>query len=316
MGLYIVRRLLALPLVWVGVTMLAFGIGSLAPGDPATAFLERRSGGQAIQAEDLERVRQSMHLDEPLPIRYAYWAAAAAQGDFGVSFATGQPVFKSLTDRFPLTLLLALSGTLLAIVIGVPLGIAAALRRNTIVDHLARLLALLGASVPTFWLAYLLILVFAVNLHILPVSGVGEPRNLVLPTVAVSLGMLSVLTRLTRSSMLEVLGADYLRTAWAKGLIYRKVVVGHALRNALVPIVTLMALEFGNLLGGTLIIENVFAWPGIGMLVIEAIGERDYPMIQGFVLFTGTVFVLLSLIVDVAYVWLDPRIRLYGGHRS
>jgi peptide/nickel transport system permease protein len=312
MGQYIMRRLLLLVPIWLGITLMAFGLGRLAPGDPARLIAERQADGLPTPAQ-VERVRVEYGLDDPLPLQYMRWVAHALQGDLGVSFKTGGPVLEELARRFPATLELAVYGMLVGIALALPLGAQAAVRRGSSIDHASRLVALAGASLPSFWLAFILIIVFAVQLRLLPVAGRGTVRHLVLPAITLGVALAAPLTRLTRSSMLEVLGEDFVRTAWAKGLHERSVVLRHALRNALIPVVTVAGMSFGHLLGGAVIVETVFAWPGVGKLVVDSIFDRDYPLIQGYVLFMGTIFVLINLAVDLLYVWLDPRVRLGAG---
>lgn len=311
---YILRRLFLLVPVWLGITLLAFGLGRLAPGDPARQIAERRSDSPPTQ-EQIERVRRAYGLDDPLPVQYVRWVGNALQGDLGQSFKTGGPVLRELVDRFPATLQVGICGMLVGVMLALPLGILAAVRRGSFVDQLSRLTALAGASLPSFWLGFLLIILFSVKLGLLPVAGRGSPQHLILPAVTLGLGMAAPLTRLTRSSMLEVLGEDYIQTARAKGLRQRTVILRHGLRNALIPMVTVIGMSFGHLLGGAVIVETVFAWPGVGKFVVDGILARDYPLIQGYVLFMGTVFVLTNLAVDLLYVRIDPRVRLTGGTR-
>lgn len=306
---YIARRLVYLVPVWLGISILAFALSLLAPGDPVRQILQQ-GGIDAPSAEQVVALRRELGLDEPAPLRYLRWLGGAVRGDFGRSFRTGEPVLLSLIERFPRTAELALLAVFLGLLIAVPIGIVSALFRNSLVDQAARLGALVGASVPSFWLAYLLIILFAVQLRILPVAGASEPRHIVLPALTLAIGAAASLTRLTRSAMLEELLQDYVRTARSKGLRERAVVVGHALRNALITIVTVTGIRLAALLGGAVIVETIFAWPGIGKYVVDSIFLRDYPTIQGFVLFTGTVVLLVNLLVDVSYVWLDPRVRL------
>ncbi|MEO8631783.1 MAG: nickel ABC transporter permease [Chloroflexota bacterium] len=310
---YIARRLAYLIPVWLGISILAFALALLAPGDPVRQILQA-GGIDAPSAEQVIALRRELGLDQPGPVRFAIWLGNAVRGDLGRSYSTGEPVLQSLIDRFPRTAVLALLAVSLGLVIAVPLGIVSALFRDSVVDQIARLGALVGASIPSFWLAYLLILFFAVQLRILPVAGASEPRHIVLPALTLAIGAAASLTRLTRSAMLEELFQDYVRTARSKGLRERAVVVTHALRNALIAIVTITGIRLAALLGGAVIVETIFAWPGIGKYVVDSIFSRDYPTIQGFVLFTGTVVLLVNLAVDVSYVWLDPRVRL--GEKS
>ncbi len=308
---YVARRFLSLLPALLGVSLLAFSLANLAPGDPAQIILMRTTGEIPSEGE-VERLRRELGLDDPFPVRYARWLAGAAGGDLGTSYRTGRPVLRELGERFPATLQLAVAALLIGVLIAIPVGVLAAARRNSGFDHASRLVALLGASVPSFWLGYLFILLFAVALQWLPVAGRGGWRHLMLPALTLGLGGAASLMRLTRSSLLEELDQDYVRTARAKGLLERGVVMRHALRNALNPIVTVTGLRFGALLGGAVVVETVFAWPGIGTHVVGAIFDRDYPTIQGFVMFMGTVFVLLNLLIDLSYLWLDPRVRLSG----
>lgn len=309
MGGYIARRVGYLVPTWLGITLLAFVLSTFAPGDPAASYFQRMHGRLPSRAE-LEQTRQQLGLDESVVQQYLSFLAGAARGDLGTSLASGRPVTAELLDRFPATLQLAGAAALIAVLIAIPLGVVAAARRNTLLDQLARAGAIVAASVPSFWLALLLIIVFAVKLRWLPSFGHGNLEHLVLPSVALGLGEAAVLARLTRSSLLEVLGDDYLNTARAKGIPEWWVIVRHGLRNALVAVVTQASLLFGFLLASSAIVEVIFVWPGIGRLAVDAIGGRDYPVIAGYVVFTGTVFVLLNLLVDLLYLKLDPRVRL------
>ena len=308
---YIGRRLVYLLPVWLGISLLAYGLANLAPGDPAYIILRRQTGEVPSDAA-VQALRAQLGLNDPLPVRYGRWVIHAAAGDLGTSYRTGEPVTQALASRFAATLQLAVAALLLGMVIALPLGVLSAVRRNRPVDHISRVLALVGASIPSFWLAYVLIIAFAVSLKTLPVAGYGDVAHLVLPALTLGLGAAATLSRLTRANLLEVLDEDFVRTARAKGLSERAAVLRHALRAALIPIVTVVGMRFGHLLAGAVIVETVFAWPGIGKFVVDSIYDRDYPTIQGFVLFMGTVFVLLNLAVDLSYVWLDPRVRLGG----
>ena len=315
MGRYVLRRLVYLVPVWLGISLLAYSLANLAPGDPASIIL-RRQTGEVPSDEAVQALRVQLGLNDPFPLRYARWVAHAVQGDLGTSYRTGEPVLGALGDRFVATLQVALAALLVGLAIALPLGIVSAVRRDRPIDHGARLLALVGASMPSFWLVYVLVIVFAVTLKVLPVAGYGDLQHLALPALTLGLGAAASLTRLTRASLLEVLDEDFVRTARAKGLSERAAVVTHALRTSLIPITTMVGMRFGHLLAGAVIVETVFAWPGIGKYVVDSIYDRDYPTIQGFVLFMGTVFVLLNLLVDLSYVWLDPRVRLGGGQRG
>ncbi len=306
---YLLIRILLLGPLWLGISVLAFALSNLAPGDPATVLARRLSDAPPTE-EQIAAIRHAYHLDAPVPVRYARWLAAAAQGDLGRSYRTREPVLKELAAHFPATLQIALVALAIALVIALPLGVLAAVRRGSWVDHAARVGSLVGASVPNYWLAYLLILVFALGAGWLPVAGRDGTGAAVLPALTLGLGAAATLARLTRASLLEVLGEDFIRTARAKGLGEWAIIRRHALKSALIPVLTVTVITFGHLLGGAVIVEGIFAWPGIGNLLVNSIYDRDYPMIQGFVLFMGVVFTLLNLVADLSYLWLDPRIRL------
>jgi peptide/nickel transport system permease protein len=308
---FILRRLAYIVPVWIGISLVAFILANLTPGDPARLALQRELGGQPT-AEETVAARSQMGLDDPAPVRYLRWVGDALTGDLGTSFRTGNPVLESLADRLPTTLQIAGGGLLLAIAIAIPLGVLAAVYRRGPVDHMSRVIALLGASMPSYWVAYLLILLLSVRLGWLPVAGSTTWQHAIMPALTLGIGGSASLMRLTRSEMLETLGQDYIRTARAKGLTARAMIVRHALRNVMIPISTVLGMRFAGMLGGAVIVETIFAWPGIGKLVVDAIFDRDYPMIQGFVIFMGTVFLLINLIVDIGYGLIDPRIRLVG----
>jgi peptide/nickel transport system permease protein len=306
---YVARRVAYLVPTWLAITLLAFVVAQLAPGDPAAGYFERLNGHPPGRIE-LARTRHQLGLDQPAPERYLHWVEHAVQGDLGTSYSTGLPVRQELLSRFPATLLLASVATLLAVLVGIPIGILAAIRRGSAADHIARGASLIAASAPQFWVAYLLIILFSVKLHVLPSFGTGGVEHLVLPAIALALGEAGLIARLTRSSMLEVMGEDYITTARSKGVPEWRVIAQHGLRNALIAVVTQIGLVFGYLLASSAIVEVIFVWPGIGRLAITAIGERDYPMIEGYVVFTGTVYLLVNLTVDLIYLALDPRISL------
>jgi peptide/nickel transport system permease protein len=308
---FILRRLAYIVPVWIGISLIAFTLANLTPGDPARLALQRELGRQPT-AEETVAAREQMGLDDPAPVRYLRWVGDALTGDLGTSFRTGKPVLDSLADRLPTTLQIAGGGLLLAIAIAIPLGVLAAVYRRSPVDHMSRVIALLGASMPSYWVAYLLILLLSVRFGWLPVAGSTTWQHAIMPALTLGIGGSASLMRLTRSEMLETLGQDYIRTARAKGLTARAMIVRHALRNVMIPISTVLGMRFAGILGGAVIVETIFAWPGIGKLVVDAIFDRDYPMIQGFVIFMGTVFLLINLIVDIGYGLIDPRIRLVG----
>ncbi len=315
MARYVVRRLAYLVPIWLLISFFAFLLASLAPGDPADVLLRRR-GDQAPSAADVARVRAELHLDDPFLVRYGRWVADAVTGDLGRSYRTGEDVLPALAGRFRVTAELAVPALLLGFLLAVPVGVVSAVWRNSAVDHATRVGSLVGASLPSFWLGYMLVLLFAVRYEVFPVAGRGGWQHLALPAITLALGAGASLARLTRASLLDSLGEEYVRTARAKGLRERTVVVAHALRNSLIPVVTVAGLRFGSLLAGAVIVETVFAWPGLGKFVVDSIYDRDYPVIQGFVVFTGTVFVLVNLLVDLLYVRLDPRVRIRGGTRG
>ncbi|MGQ9554762.1 MAG: ABC transporter permease [Anaerolineae bacterium] len=310
MGRYVLRRLVALVPVWVGISLLAFALGALAPGDPAATLYQHLYDQPPPSQEALERLRQEWGLGDPLPTRYVRWAMAVMGGDLGLSYRTGRPVLVELAQGLGRTLELATFGLVVSVALAFPLGILSAVRHNSAMDSIIRVVSMGIAAMPSYWMAYLLILVFAVWLHLLPVAGSGTWRHLVLPVATVGISGSIGLSRLLRSSMLEALGQDYIRTALSKGLGSSRVVAIHALRNALIPAVTMMGKNFGALLTGSVIAETVFSRPGVGRVVLEAISFRDYPIIQGFVMLSGTLFVLMNLAVDLSYAWIDPRIRL------
>ncbi|MGI9119509.1 MAG: nickel ABC transporter permease [Acidimicrobiales bacterium] len=311
MTAYVARRIASLAPVWLGITFFAFALASLAPGDPAELILGRELD-QPPTPEQLADFREQNGLDQPFLVQYAHWTAGAVTGDLGTSFRSGKPVYGELAGRLPATLEITVPAFLVSIGFALALGVTSAVLRNSLADHVSRVGALVGDSLPSFVLAYLLIIVFSVGLGILPVSGRGTWRHLVLPSLTLGLATTASLMRLTRSSLLEVLGEDYVRTARAMGLHRRTIILRYALRNALVPLVTYGAVIFGVLVTSTVIVETVFGWPGIGKFVVDSIFDRDYPVVQGFVVFTGTLFVVVNLLVDVIYVRLDPRIRLGG----
>lgn len=313
MSRYLAERGAWLVVTLLGVSLLTFGLGVLAPGDPAEVIVERRLN-QPPPRELVEAERRALGLDRPLVEQYLGWLGDVASGDLGRSWLRDLRVSDALRERIPRTAALAGAAAALSLLIGVSLGVVSAVHRNSPIDHLCRLGALLGASLPSYFIAYLLIFVFAVTLRAVPVFGFGSPAHLVLPAVTLALAPASTLARLTRSSVLEILGDDYIRTARAKGLRARRVLFRHALRNAFIPIVTLAGLSLGHLLGGALVVETVFAWPGLGDLAIGAIHDRDYPLIQGVVLFAGFAYVVVNFAIDLGYGWLDPRIRV--GRRT
>jgi peptide/nickel transport system permease protein len=300
---YTLRKLLHTAFVALGVVTLAFAALRLS-GDPAATMLP----GDAT-VDQLEALRRELGLDQPIYVQYAQFLANALRGDFGISFRHQQPALGLVLERLPATLELAFAALLLAVVVALPLGIVAAIRRGRAVDAVAMGFAVVGQSTPTFWMGIMLILIVSVELGWLPTSGRGGFENLILPAITLGAQFAALLARLTRTSMLEVLGQDFLTTARAKGLRERTVVLRHALKNAAVPVITLAGLQFGTLLGGAVVTETVFAWPGVGRLAVQSILVRDYPVVQAGVFVLALSFVMINLLVDLAYGQLDPRIR-------
>ena len=304
MGRFIVQRLLAAAVtIWIATIAVTLLI-HLVPGDPVRIMY----GSFQTTPEELEAIRVRLGLDQPIWTQYAMYLGRLAHGDLGRSIVGDQPVLDILLTRFPATLALTLSSLAIAIVVGMSLGFLAAYRRGTWVDAGAMVLAIVGVSMPHFWLGLLLLFLFALTLQWLPVAG-GDWKSLILPALTLGLANAAVLARLTRSAMIDIFDQDFVRTARAKGLPQTVVLYRHALRSGLVPIVSMLGLQFAYLMGGAIVVENVFAWNGVGRLAIEAVFARDYPLIQGFILFFATVVALASVVVDVAYAFLDPRIR-------
>jgi peptide/nickel transport system permease protein len=301
---YLIRRLLLTIPVVLGVATLVFALIHLVPGDPAQAML-----GEGASQEEVLKLRGQLGLDRPLFTQYKSFLWGIAHGDLGTSFRYQTPVTRQIRERFPNTAKLALSAMLVALLVAIPLGILAAVYRGTFIDHAAMTLALAGICMPNFWLGPLLAILFAVWLGWLPVSGTGTPAHLVLPAVTLGAALAAILARMTRASVLEELRELYVLAARARGLSGARAVLRHAFRNSLIPIVTIVGLQFGAVLTGTIITETIFAWPGIGRLLIQAINFRDYPLVQGCILFISVTYVAMNLITDLTYGFLDPRIR-------
>jgi ABC-type dipeptide/oligopeptide/nickel transport system permease component len=304
MRVYLARRLLQSLVVLFGVSFVVFGILFLT-GDPALVLLPPDAS-----IEDVEKFRETMGFNDPFFVQYGRFLAGALRGDFGQSIRHGESAFHLVVERMPATFQLAGAALAVALALAIPAGIVSAVRRNSLLDYVSTIVALLGQSMPTFWLGIMLILVFSVQLNLLPSSGRGGLQHLVLPAITLGLFTTARITRLTRSGMLEVLTQDYIRTARAKGVGDPPVVWKHALKNAAIPIVTIVGIELGTLLGGSVITETIFAWPGVGRLSVQAIYNRDYPVVQAAVFLLATTFVLVNLLVDLVYTYLDPRIRL------
>ncbi|HJH27746.1 MAG TPA: glutathione ABC transporter permease GsiC [Methanophagales archaeon] len=305
---YILKRLLLVFVVVLGVTVVTFSAMQSAPGDPAEMIAIARYGEDLTQ-EEIEWVRVTEGLDAPVYIQYLGWLGHILRLDLGKSLITYEDVLEEIQTRFPATLLLATSSLVLSLLIALPTGIISAVRKNTIVDNACMTGALLGVSMPNFWLGLLLIWLFALSLGLLPSFGYGSIKHLILPTITLGTSMAAITTRLTRSSMLDVLNQDYIVTAKAKGLDEKTILLRHALKNAMLPVITFVGLQLGFLLGGAVIVETIFAWPGIGKLLVDSIYARDFALIQGCVLFIAVIFALANLAVDILYAYLDPRIR-------
>ena len=308
----IVRRLLALVPVLLVISFVTFLLLALIPGDPAVVML----GADAPPAA-LDALRQQLGLDRPFLERFVWWLSGAVQGDLGISLYQRRPVVTMIFERLPVTLTICVLASLVSIAVGISSGILSALKRNHLTDHVVRVVSLIGLSMPEFWLGLLLILLFSIYWPVFPITGyvpLGEDffyslQFFVLPSLALGLTLAGFLTRLTRSSMLEVLSQDYVRTARSKGLRERVVILRHALSTALLPLVTIIGLNFGRLLGGTVVIETVFNLPGVGRLIVLAIAQRDFPVVQAAVLYVAFLYTIINLLTDLSYVILDPRIR-------
>jgi peptide/nickel transport system permease protein len=304
MGTYIRRRLLQSVVVIWGVTLIVFFLVRLAPGDPATMLL-----AESATPEQIEQAREKWGLNDPIPIQYLVFMGRALRGDLGDSLFFQQPALKVLLERMPATLHLSAVALFFSLSVAIPVGVLSALKRNSIWDYLGTGLAMLGQAMPPYWLGIMLILLFSVTLGWFPTSGRGSWKHLILPAITLGSVLMALVTRLVRSGMLDVLNEDYVRTARAKGLPARLVLIRHAMRNILIPLVTVIGLQLGALFGGAVITESIFAWPGVGRLALQAISARDYPLVQASVLVISVVYVFLNLAVDILYVYLDPRIR-------
>jgi peptide/nickel transport system permease protein len=302
---YLAQRVVAAIPVLLGVSLLVFSMLHLVPGDPVRLMLSEFQ----TTPEQVERLRSQLHLDDPLPVQFGRFVWNASHGDLGTSIRTRRPVTQEIADNMPSTLQLAVAGLLVATALGVSLGIIAAVRARSLMELASMFVALVGVSMPSFWLGLLLIFLLSLRLRVFPATGGGDLQHLVLPAVTLGLGAAAILARLTRSSMLEVLRQEYVTTARAKGLLEWVVIVRHALKNALIPVVTIFGLQFGQLLAGTFVVETVFARPGLGRLIIDGILNKDLPIVQGVVLVVAISYVIVNLLVDLLYSVLDPRIR-------
>jgi len=301
---HIVRTLLLSLITLLGVSVLIFLMLRVLPGDPARVL-----AGLNASEQQVAQIRVQLGLDQSLLSQYWHFISRVAHGDLGESARTSRPVSTEIGVRLPATLILAVVATVIGSLVGVTAGVVAAVRRNTVLDHVVSSVAMMGVSMPVYWLGLLLILLFAVTLGWLPAAGSGQPLSIVLPVVTLAAFSTALVSRMTRASMLEVLGQDFMRTAEAKGAPPRTVIIKHGLRNAFIPILTVISLQFGALLGGAVLTETVFGWPGIGRLLVDSIGARDFAVVQGIVLVYAAMFILLNVVVDVLYVVIDPRIR-------
>ncbi|MEX1021158.1 MAG: nickel ABC transporter permease [Litorilinea sp.] len=304
MGTYIRRRLLQSIIVVWGVSLIVFVLLRLAPGDPVSLLLS-----ETATSEQIEAAREKWGLNEPILVQYGVFLSNAVRGDLGDSLFFRQPAMDVLMARMPATLQLSAVALLFSLSVAIPLGMVSALRRDSVWDYLGSGVAMIGQAIPPYWLGIMLILLFSVTLGWFPTSGRGSFAHIVLPAVTLGSVLMALITRLVRSGMLDVLSEDYIRTARAKGLRERSVIVRHAMRNIMIPLVTVIGLQLGALFGGAVITESIFAWPGVGRVALQAINARDYPMVQASVLFISVVYVFLNLAVDIVYVYLDPRIR-------
>ena len=301
---YVIRRLLMLIPVLFGISVIVFSILHLVPGDPA----EIVAGVEATK-EDIELIRRNLGLDQPLHVQYLTWLSKVLQGDLGRSILTRRPVLSELLPRMMATVELTVASMIVAVSLGVTIGIISSTKQYSFFDHASMISAFLGVSMPVFWWGLMLMLLFSVTLGWLPTVGRGGIEHLILPSVTLATASIALIARMTRSSMLEVIRQDYIRTARAKGCHERRVIYKHALKNALIPVVTVVGLQFGYLLGGAVLTETVFAWPGIGRLMVDSIFHRDFPMVQGAILLVATAFVFVNLLTDILYAYLDPRIH-------
>jgi ABC-type dipeptide/oligopeptide/nickel transport system permease component len=305
MWLILLRRFAFMGLSIFVVVTFIFLLVHLVPGDPVLQML-----GEGAQPADVQQLRHALGLDQSIQTQYLHYLHNLAHGDLGLSFRYQEPVLKTLLKRYPATLELSLASLVLALLFSIPAGVQAAVKSNTGQDRWISFVSLLGLSLPNFALGPLLILLFSIQLMWFPVSGIGGLKHLVLPAVTLGLGLAAVTTRMVRSAMLEELGQDYLRTAFSKGLPRRTVLYKHALKNSLIPIVTVVGLQFGNLLAGTFVTESIFSWPGIGRLTLQAIQFRDYPLVQGCILAIALTYIVVNFLTDMAYILVDPRIRI------
>jgi ABC-type dipeptide/oligopeptide/nickel transport system permease component len=304
---YIIKRILLFVPILLGVATVTFFLLHVLPGDPVLSMV-----GERYDDETIEKLREEMHLDDHIGIRYLHFLSSTVRLDFGKSYVTGQPVWESIKTRFPYTFRLALAAMLFAVLLGVSIGVVSAWKWRTLVDQLAMGISVIGISMPVFWLGVLLIYFFSLKLNLLPASGYGSGNilYLILPAFTLAQASAAYVARITRSSMLDEIQEHYVRAARAKGLPERIILTKHALRNALIPIITVVGTDFGSFLSGAVLTESIFAWPGLGRFTLDAILKRDLPAIQGAVFFMAAVFMIINLIVDLSYAWVDPRVKV------
>lgn len=301
---YVLKRLILLIPIILGVTFIVFSIMALTPGDPGRLIL-----GTSAPQEAIDQLNHELGFDQPFLLRYVDYVKNAIQGDFGNSYRTNKPVFDEIFARFPTTLILAIFGVLTSIIIGIPIGILSAVKQYSKLDIISTMVAMLMAAVPGFWLGLMMIIVFSLKLGLLPSNGIGTVAHYILPTITLAVPSAANIIRLTRSTMLETIRQDYIRTARSKGATEKTVIWKHALRNALLPVITVIGMDFGALLGGTILIESIFSIPGLGMLMLTAIRMKDIPQVMAAVLFLASLFCIIMLLVDIIYAYIDPRLR-------
>ncbi|MGI6012840.1 MAG: ABC transporter permease [Oscillospiraceae bacterium] len=312
MGKYILRRIIAILVVLWAVATLTYFTVHVTPGDTATAIIIERDGPEAVSEETLNFIRTKFDLDRPIIVQYFEWLGNIVRGNFGTSYKYDMPVKEMLRIRLPNTLRLGGIACLLSLIIALPLGILSALKHNKLFDHLSRIITLALSSFPGFWLAIMGIVLLSITLNWLPTSGMNTPNSIILPALTLSVGMTAATTRMLRSSMLDVLNQDYMLVARSKGLSRGKVILHHGFRNAIPPIITIIGLQIGHILGGAVVIENIFAWPGVGDLFINAINSKDLPMIEGCVILISFGYAFINLVVDLIYACIDPRVKYTG----
>ncbi len=313
MGKYVLKRVLAILVVLWAVATLTYFTVHVTPGDTATAIIIERDGAEAVNEETLNFIRTKFDLTRPISVQYLEWLGNVIQGDFGVSYRYNMPVKEMLSIRLPNTLRLGGTACLISLLIALPLGVLSALKHNKLLDHLSRIITLVLSSFPGFWLAIMGIVLFSIKLNWLPTSGMNTPSSIILPALTLSVGMTAATTRMLRSSMLDVLNQDYMVVARSKGLSKSRTIVSHGFRNSIPPIITIVGLQIGHILGGAVIIESIFAWPGIGDLFINAVNSKDTPMIEGCVILISFGYAFINLIVDIIYACIDPRVKYING---